>query len=647
LIKWRKYKMRIPALAYNYNSSQPVRNKKLVAADMPVQKSSSSVELTNASMNYYVPFGTLSDDSILEKYKIHLNAEDFPDTMYSLLQGEDFYLQDKLAFDKVIDDYNRLEKAQDDEYVKFIMLNMLDDYAKIYGWLGSESYPRAECFRNAIQCFANKGYKLSKKDLDKFIKYSATPKMVDLVNKNFLGNESLANRSEETLSYNQEIKKGNQTGRIKSAVPLDDYPELSYEISNRYDIYDINNWHDIIAELGESKNVIRFAIENLPDIFITDENKKQYKNIVEELVKFDGDWNIQDEKTGDNLAHRAAIAENPLLIKLANDKNVDFTQKNKSGATACEYLNQYNSNSEVAELLNNIKINYSPIVDLASKGMVSVLPLITKSTGVDINSVDKNGDNAAIAAARNGKSNVIKYLNGLDNFDINYVNPNTKKDAISSAKNIQTLNSILENPHINLNDTDGKNPPVLFRFLSDKYGVDIVNNRHDLEIFETLLEHPKINLHTKYKNLTFAEALRKYMLENDKNLKKSSVVNEEILQIINKAISRKMLENTRRNVDNKGFLTLEEVKKFVNSPNVKDIINEPLNAENESIGFFIAEIPVEFSNISVQMEVIDTLNNNNYNFCCKNKFGQTLLDKAIDAQNYVFSDFIKEKLKGE
>lgn len=567
--------------------------------------------------------------------------------------------------DVIFDDYKNLPRVEDDIEVRDVIRRLFKEYKERFR--EDENPLQAQCFQSAIACFADKGYSIPASDIVNYIETSETPEMMEVIINNFLPRDNTERiKVVSALSNSNSIyymglaeNFGYPWGMFKSPVdsapkasqqidkPSVNYQTLIDNISEKYDIYDINNWEKIFEEMQSLNDTRymefakRFTIENLPDIFYTEENKEQYKKVVKLVEKFNGNWNLTDSATGENLAHRAAMAENPLLIKLAHDKGVDFCHKNKAGKTAIDYLNQYNSNPEMREVLKNIKINYPVIVDLASKGLVTVLPMIIKTPGVNVNSVDKNMDNAAIVAARNGNVNVIKYLNTLEDFDMNYINPKTGKDALSSVKDVKTFNAILENKNINPNAYSWKNPPLAFKFLSNDYGYDILHKDSDRNLFHALLKHPKFNPQIVYNNLTLSDAIRQYTQSRNFSLRLTADFSKEISEILNKATAGKVLNNAREIVDKNGVLTLEQIKEFLNSPNSKFIINEPLNDSGEPIGFFVADIPLEFGNITDFLEIMDLLFANKYDFTARNNFGQTLLDKSKDAENNLLTEYLQ------
>lgn len=447
----------------------------------------------------------------------------------------------------------------------------------------------------------------------------------------------------------KEIRKQEEEARkIETEKFIEKLKPFNAEIEDKYNIYDIKNWNSILDEFEKldkedyARGIISFTLNNLPDIFLTDENKEEYENVINRLSKVGGDWNMKTEDTGDNLAHRAAVAENPLLIKLANKKGVSFLNTNNLGKTALEYLEEYDSNLED---LKGFKVNCSELTEYATNDKVSILKFILKSPYVDINSVDKDGNNLAIAAAQNSSREVINLLNESEEFDINYRNPETGKNALESAVDSSAVWDLLRNPKIDLNSTDGEKPPFAFQFLSREYGYDIIKKSDDFMKLNALIEANKhVDIQTKYNGQTLAEAIKKY-IENlpTKDVDTAHSMTKKLYELLNSALSRDIISQARTIVNKNGTLTLKQINEFLQFPGIKKIIDEPLNDLNESIGFFVADTALTLGNFEEFENIMKILVKNNYNFHSKNKMGQTCYEKAVDADNSIMVDFIRKQ----
>lgn len=404
-------------------------------------------------------------------------------------------------------------------------------------------------------------------------------------------------------------------------------------ISNKYDIYDIKNWNEILDEFGDSKSKtfeISYIVNNLPDVFYTDENSQDYKKVIEKLNTIEGDWNITDA-FGNNLANRAVEAENPLLIEFAKDKKVDFTRKNNASITAIDLIKD-NRNSSI---MNSIKINSDELIDFAKKGLLSGIKILLTNPVIDINSVDENGDNIGIIASRNGDIKLIKFLNEKQDFNINYVNPETLQSAYTSAQNPETIIALKENPSLNISQSDLSDYTELFNLLN--------NPENSIEDVEKLLiklsQNKDFNLEIMYNGSTLGEKIKEYAFKKD--VHKQEQIHDRLYANLQDGINKSFVNRARSIVDENGILSLTQIEDFINYPDIRKIINEPLNEFNEPIGFFIADISVTGDNISDIANIIDVLKKYNYDFSVKNKMNQTLLEKSIDAENDFLTDYLQ------
>lgn len=404
-------------------------------------------------------------------------------------------------------------------------------------------------------------------------------------------------------------------------------------ISNKYDIYDINNWIKILDEFEGSKNdsfEINFILNNLPDVFYNAANSKEYKNVIEKLNTIEGDWNITDT-FGNNIAHRAVEAENPLLIEFAKDKKVDFTRKNNASKTAMDLIKD-NRNSSI---INSIKVNSDELINFAKKGLLSGIKILLTNPVIDINSVDENGDSAGIIASRKGDVQLIKLLNQKQDFNINYVNPKTLQSAFTAAKNSETMLALKENSNLNISQSDLSDYTEIFALLNNPD-----NSVEDIEkLLRKLSQNKDFNLEIIYNGSTLREKIKDYAFKKD--VHKQAQIHDRLYANLQDGINKSFVNRARNIVDENGILSLAQIEDFINYPDILKIINEPLNEFNEPIGFFIADIPVTGDNISDIANIIDALKKYNYDFSIKNKMNQTLLEKSIDAENDFLTDYLQ------
>lgn len=442
----------------------------------------------------------------------------------------------------------------------------------------------------------------------------------NLIKMKYLDVKDLSNNNLTAKELNQKIQE-----------------KLNNYISDKYDIYDIKNWNNILDEMQEtgkrsdnSKLITSFVINNLPDVFYTEENKNEYKKVIEKLNNIDGDWNVTDA-FGNNLAHKAVEAENPLLIEFAKEKNIDFSRKNNAGKTAIDIINS----NRLSPIVNAVKVNSAEFINFARKGLISGLEIILSNPAIDVNSVDENGDNAGIIAASRGDAAMIRFLNKQNDFDINYINPKTLRSAYTSAKNNDILNAIMENPALNISKFDLSDYSELFRLLENPdNSVDNIE-----KLLNELSKNKDFNLEIVYNGKSLREKIKEYAFKKDSGTQEQ--IHNRLYSNLEKGISNSFLNKARTIIEENGLLTLAQIEDFINYPKAENIINEPLNDFDEPIGFFIADIAVSGSNISDITNIIDKLKKLNYDFTVKNKTGQTLLDKTADTENIFLNEYLK------
>lgn len=415
------------------------------------------------------------------------------------------------------------------------------------------------------------------------------------------------------------------------------HKNLNNYVCDKYDIYDINSWNDILDELNEvansntDKNIItEFVLNNLPDIFYTEENRDSYEKVIENLRNIDGDWNITDA-FGNNLAYKAVEAENPLLINFAKEKKVDFSRKNNAGQNAIELINSNCCNPVV----NTVKINSNELINYVKKGILSGVEIILSNPAIDVNSVDENGDSTGIIASSRGNVNIIRFLNKRDDFDINYINPKTLQSAYTSAKNNETLKAVMDNSNFDISKSDLSDYSKLFSLLENP------NNPVD-DIEKVLIElsnNKNFNLEIVYNGKSLQERIKEYAFQKD--VHKQEQIHDRLYSNLEQSINNSFLNKARCIIEENGLLTLAQIEDIINYPNAERIINKPLNEFNEPIGFFVADIPVTGSSISSLTDIIDKLKKLNYDFSVKNKTGQTLLDKTIDSENIFLKEYLQ------
>jgi len=488
------------------------------------------------------------------------------------------------------------------------------------------------------------------------------------------------------IDYNQ--RKELIKSLVMNSVPdcdfsfcIDYYPDLYEEVVNDIikdsEAFDLETFKDNFKKIGniekcfsmtENNDSIRYILNNLPDIFLTVDNDSEYKQFVEGLKNIEGNWNMQDEY-GNTLLHRAVLAENPYLIDLAKNKNIDMTIENKAGQTVMHILNnlsEIHKGGELSYIFDKFNFQKPELVEFARDGVASAVKMILEDELIDVNSRDvlsgdtaliaaarnnytevlkllknhpkllvnvcnNDGDNAGIEAAKNGNIETLKLLNTIEDFDINYVNPKTNDSVYTTFKDEKTLDVIMQNKKANPNL--GKQPAI-FRILDcsreAKSNFAPVLNR-----FKILCSHPAVNLGVMYQDNDIIEYLRKTeaYLYNTR---------DKLVPDLMKIMKNKYIDSVKMLVDLDGVLSLDKILEFVTYPGItaKDI-NTPLNEMNESIGFFLADIDLKRENLATFRKCFKNLTEKGYDFTRVNKAGQNLLAKAKDAQLDILVEYIK------
>lgn len=446
-----------------------------------------------------------------------------------------------------------------------------------------------------------------------------------------------------------------------------------------FNLDDFKKTYDEIEEYPIDNNkFVQFALNNLPNIFVTPENEEQYKQIIENIKHISGDFSKTDN-LGNNLAHLAIIAENPYLIELAIDKDVSFNEKNSAGETAIDLIDKYEGNPKVLDVLKSLRINCPELLDFAQNDITSGIKMIINDKLSDINSrnpetkdtawtvgaknnavdvmkllashpeLDKNavnidGDNAGILAAKEGNIEVIKILNELEDFDINYINPKTNDSVFTTAKDEKTLDEIMKNKNADPNVRLENGPPAIFKNLQKTYSTQTegYNPTPDFKRFDALSKYKKTDLSITYNSINIMTFMDNCIL-NVKNKGYSERTCQQYAKNLAETIRNKYFISVKDMIEKEGIISLDKIKEYIDYPKAEKFINKPLNQHDEPIGFFLADIEINRKNVSQFLEIIKTLQEKGYDFQKKNSFGQTLLDKSKDAENEFLVEYLQKK----
>jgi len=153
---------------------------------------------------------------------------------------------------------------------------------------------------------------------------------------------------EDTFTKETKAIKINRV--LKDAQPFD--------LKSFEEIYDkINHIEMRFSIMNYNKESVKFVLNNLPDIFYTEDNAEDYKkllNKIDRTIRSEADWGVQDE-FGNNLAYRAVLSENPLLVDFAKKKKVDFNAPNQAGECAFDLIDKLNESSRIKRSNNKVE----------------------------------------------------------------------------------------------------------------------------------------------------------------------------------------------------------------------------------------------------------------------------------------------------
>lgn len=384
-------------------------------------------------------------------------------------------------------------------------------------------------------------------------------------------------------------------------------------------------------------------------------------------------WNHTD-KFGNNYALKAVEAENIQMIKLLQEKNVDFSLRNKFGKNAIE-LAKVSPNPAIRELFTNIKINSEELTKLAKMGSVSGMEMLLKQDYIDINSKDSNGLNSWLISAQQNKANIADYLRTNpevdfsaktkdgDNFaltavynnsediitdifpkltpeqlDINYINTlkgtSVYSIAASDLVSPELFKAILSVKNANPNIYPNAGTPIAFSLITYK----------NKEKFKILCESGKLDLSAKFLNLSLNDYIKTHMLPaTKKEVIDNLSMQKEFLDILEIAIDNNFVNNLKKIVDENGVITLQNINDFLDFPNIKNIIKAALSDSQERIGHLLADIEVTPGNMFNVLNITQRiLNLDKDAFTYRDKFGQSAIERALLAENEILYEIIAQ-----
>lgn len=256
----------------------------------------------------------------------------------------------------------------------------------------------------------------------------------------------------------------------------------------------------------------------------------------------------------------------------------------------------------------------------------------------DWNAVDAEGNNALMLALKHVKDGDYDSYSLIDYLDLHvdhfYINPNTKRTFLQEAIMQQKsdfvryyLNGYSYNNRHKCNivkHTHPDTPPALFLAFKKKLSTSTI-----LKILELS------DLDATYKDKTLFEYI------NFKN----STYNKEILERLEIHLAKQRLEKIKDYYKKEGIINLQQLLDYAKQPQFSSICNKPLNEIGEDVGHFLAELfPKNYEEVKQISDLIDILENNNYNFTNKDFIGRTAIEKAIEANNITVLKFLLNKM---
>lgn len=396
-------------------------------------------------------------------------------------------------------------------------------------------------------------------------------------------------------------------------------------------------------------------IEEIANIKLDSNNKKIMSEILKELSKINL---LKDNESYRTAALISAERGNIELLKFFDDRHVHFANSftkpiNEYPLEAQDILKSAKINDpkilefqELQELeeylqnhpeadINSFGPNQETLLDKVLAGNIEILKMLAKRDDFDWNMVNGVGDNFVIQLLRRTSDDenyefaiqVLEILRELPEgkFDINYLNSDTALSLV--AKNFHLrhnglLDELLKFKDIDINYNPFGDVPLAFEI------------HHDIDSFRKIYLHPNTN-----RASIDIKAIVKAL--SAKNL----IPSDEVMDIIENQVDYDFIDNVKKLYDKNGMLTLDEIEKLVNYENFSRFVDEKYNIVGENIGHFIAETFIEPNDIKSYkklIKILEKLKASGYNFNSKDDLDETPLDKAIEGENEIVADLLRD-----
>lgn len=417
--------------------------------------------------------------------------------------------------------------------------------------------------------------------------------------------------------------------------------------------------------------------ETLIDIFInippaSDIKQKRFFvdtfNDTPDFVKWD-----HTDKFGNNYAIKAVEAENIPMIKLLQEKNVDFSIRNKFGKNAIE-LGKESPNPVIRELFSNIKINSEELINLAKMGSTAGMKMLLEQEYIDVNSKNAKGLNSWLISAQQNKASVADFLKDIPEVDFSAKTKDGNNFAMTAIYNnsediITEIFPKLTPEQLDLNyiNEDKKNTvyDIAARFASPKIFETILNLKSadpnicndsimpiafqlitfkDKVRFKILCESGKLDTSAKFLNLSLQDYIKTHMLpETQKDLIDNLSQQKEFLEILSIAVDKEFLNNIKKIVEENGVISMQNINEFLDYPNIKNIIKSALSDSDEKIGHLLTDIEVTPENMFQILNLTQRiLKLDKDAFTYRDKFGQSPAERALLAENEIVYEIITQ-----
>ena len=420
-----------------------------------------------------------------------------------------------------------------------------------------------------------------------------------------------------------------------------------------------------------------------------------HSNIIKDIAQTEDAVAMQ--KILDKLSEMPFIPNSDEICEAANiagrSGNIKLLQLLKSKKVNLEQCRQNvgEFTPEVQKFFSNLKIQNPRLVEDLMNVKPSEMSQVYDLSKYDINSRDKDGNTILLKAARNLDLNRIKALKDIDDVDWNATNKQGENISMIILNRMNTddyspnnklikaiLTELRELPEgkfdINyVNQTPiykfGERIPFRLPYTTlNKFFLDRIAGSNDV-ILDELLQFKNINPNICPNDsipllqwLTFCPTsfnmfnklyhhpntdrdityLGQHWLDNllhgDMLLRKFSV------KLLNEVINLRFVDKIKAIYEENGSFSINEIEKFIEYDNFKQIMMQSLNSIGENIGHFLSEIFVKegSEDYNKLRNILGKLHDVQFDFSQKDNLDRIPLMKAIEAENIEVAKLLLE-----